>query len=133
MSLHVVERDLPSLKCRLRVIRRHAEHCPETSEANDCPGRNASKKCPLWLKGTKNGEPIRKSLDTRSLEVAIQRAKQEADAGTERDRITVPAAIEKFLHDKIETLIPGPPMDLDVAIAHTDTIRKYNDLLKQLR
>jgi integrase len=121
------------VKCRLRVIRRHTEQCRETSEARDCPGRNAAKKCPLWLKGAKNGEPIRKSLDTRSLEVAIQRAKQAADAGTESDRITVVAAIEKFLRDKIETLIPGPPLDLNAAIAYSDTIRKYNDLLKQLR
>jgi hypothetical protein len=67
------------------------------------------------------------------VEVAIQRAKQEVDAGTEWDRVTVLAAIEKFLHDKIETLIPGPPLDLNAAIAHSDTIRKYNDLLKQLR
>jgi hypothetical protein len=72
------------------------------------PGRNASKKCPLWLKGTKNGEPIRESLETRSLEVAIERTNQEANAGTKWDRITVSDAIEKFLHVKIQTLIPGP-------------------------
>lgn len=133
MSLYVVERDSPSVKCRLRVIRRHGELCPETSEATDCPGKNASKKCPLWLKGSRNGELVRKSLGTRSLEVAIQRANQEAHAGPEWDRITISEAIERFLRDKIETLIPGPPLNVDAAIAHSDTIRKYNDILKQLR
>jgi integrase/recombinase XerD len=43
----------------------------------------------------------------------------------------VAVAIEKFLRDKIETLIPGPPLTIESAIGHSDTIRKYNDILKR--
>jgi hypothetical protein len=42
-------------------------------------------------------------------------------------------AIEKFVHDKIQTLIPGPTPDVAEAVTRSDTIRKYNDVLKQLR
>ena len=39
----------------------------------------------------------------------------------------------KILHDKIQTLIPGRTPDVAEAVTRSDTIRKYNDVLKQLR
>jgi hypothetical protein len=51
------------------------------------------KECPLWVKGTKNGEPIRKSLGNRSLEVAIERANQEANAGTVGEKGAIGATV----------------------------------------
>jgi len=137
MALEIIDRECPGLSCRVRIVRRHSARCkdPRTgtrlTEQTDCPGRNASRKCPLMLRGTVNGQRVWWSLDTRTLSVAIERAKEKL-AAADRDkakRLAVPDAIERFLKDKIATNFEGQGVGIEEARSKSDTIRKLTDVL----
>src|SRR5262249_42869331 len=141
MALDIIERDTPGLTCRVRIVRRHSAVCkdPKTgqrlTEASDCPGRNASKKCPLMLRGLVNGQRVWWSLETRSLSVAIERAREKLDAVDQKraQRMAVVDAIGRFLQDKIATGFEGEPISIEEARSKSDTIRKLTDVLNLLR
>ena len=55
-------------KTKLTVYRRHDADCPHKEQ-----GREYIKcRCPLWVQGTHDSEPVRQSLNTRSMQEALR-------------------------------------------------------------
>lgn len=129
------------MRCRLRIVRRHKASCkdPATgsrlSEDIDCSSRlPAHKKCLLWVRGTVNGERVQVALKTRSLTAAIQMVNDKLDAQDSIGRgVLVSAAVDAYLAEKAKERLPdGATLTRAEAVAKSDTIRKHNDLLRQL-
>lgn len=82
---------------RLKLYRRHIDACPHKGKGiafDRC-------KCPIWIRGTWAGEPIRKSLDVDSWAKA-EELKQQIEAGKrpEQPKITsVKDAIAAYVSD----------------------------------
>src|ERR1051326_2045287 len=63
--------------------RRHASTCAHASE-----GRRWNRcKCPIWVQGTLDGEPIRESLDTRNWTKANETVQKWEAAGGREEQI----------------------------------------------
>ena len=79
----------------LKLFRRHVLGCPHQAK-----GRGFKKcGCPLWAEGTKDGERIRKSLDTANWEIACDKLLK-IDAGEDaRVDVSPTYAVETFLAD----------------------------------
>ena len=79
----------------LTIYRRHQAPCRYTSR------RFRKCKCPIWVQGSLGGEYIRRSLDLRAWEAAIDLVRGWESAGkVGNKRITIPTAteaVEKFL------------------------------------
>ncbi|HEX3683979.1 MAG TPA: tyrosine-type recombinase/integrase [Bryobacteraceae bacterium] len=87
------------------------------------------------LRGLVNGERIWWSLDTRTLSVAIDEANKKLEAlqGVQTGRVSVDDAVERFMRDKIATSFEEQPLPIEEARSKSDTIRKLDDLLSQLK
>ena len=145
MPLDIIERDTAFVRARLRIVRRHSSDCIDpatgkrTSEEVDCPAaKRPAEKCVLWVRGTVNKTLIQESLGTRRLATAIQKIAEQLDNLEERhgrmsEVLTVTTSIERYLKEKIAVSFPGQPITLEEAIFRSDTFRKYNDLLRQLK
>ena len=79
----------------LKLFRRHMQNCPHQAK-----GRGFRKcACPLWAEGTKDGQRVRKSLDTANWEVASDKLLK-LDAGVEAPKDCSPSeAVKTFLDD----------------------------------
>jgi integrase len=72
--MRLAQRKKPDLK----IYRRHEENCSHREQ-----GRSYTKcGCPLWMQGVHNGEPIRQSLGTRSMQEALRQVAQLEDPHT---------------------------------------------------
>src|SRR4051812_46324106 len=84
----------------LRIVRRHQDGCPLTSETDhNCPSKV---KCPVHLKGVgPDGRKVRKSLNTRNWAVASQML-LEAEIGVKQEAplVTVQEAIRSYVEFK---------------------------------
>src|SRR5215831_21125342 len=58
---------------KLTIYRRHAGKCPVRAQEQKSSRILDACECPLWCHGKVRGEFIQKSLDTKSLAVAIMR------------------------------------------------------------
>ena len=64
-------------KTSLSVCRRHEADCAHRSQ-----GRSYTKcSCPLWMQGVHDGQPIRQSLGTRSMQEAVRQVAAESAQG----------------------------------------------------
>jgi len=79
----------------LKLFRRHLLNCPHLAK-----GRGFKKcGCPLWAEGTKDGERVRKSLDTANWEIASDKLLK-MDAGDDAPKDSSPSeAVKAFLND----------------------------------
>jgi site-specific recombinase XerD len=77
----------------LKLVRRHLLKCPHTSQTFKKCG------CPIWLEGRRDGERIRKSLDTFNWEIASEKLLR-IEAGDNVPKDSSPSeAVEAFLDD----------------------------------
>lgn len=106
----------------LTLYRRHLAKCDHRHE-----GRQYRRcRCPIWIQGTQEGRPVRKSLDVTSWERAEELKREIMDGAREPAPVieipTISDAISKFLLDAEHgrRLAKG-------------TIKKYRVLLSQLK
>jgi site-specific recombinase XerD len=79
----------------LTLYRRHLAVCQHKAK-----GRTFKRcKCPIWIQGTTEGKPVRKSLDVTSWERA-EEIKSDIEHGKEEEKeVTVEAALAAFVQD----------------------------------
>lgn len=81
----------------LAIYRRHQPPCRRTSR------RFRNCKCPIWVQGSLGGEYVRRSLDLRAWEAAVDLVRGWESAGKVGERRieipTIAEAVEKFLAD----------------------------------
>jgi hypothetical protein len=109
----------------LTLYRRHLTGCEKTGEPCGTAAQEKDKcHCPIWVRGTWDGKPIRKSLDVNRWAKA-EKLKREIEDGTrpeepKEEAITVRAALDAFIAE-------GKRRNLN----HS-TLRKYKSLAAHL-
>lgn len=78
----------------LTLYRRHLQDCGHQSK-----GRQFKRcRCPVWIQGTIEGKPLRRSLDVTSWDRA-EGLKYDLEHGKTEQELTIEVALEKFLSD----------------------------------
>ena len=96
----------------LAPYRRHRANCKHRSR------RYKACSCPIWIQGTLNGAPVRRSLDLTSWEAAIKRIRELELHG---QVMSVADCVERFLDDRTSMKLSDAMM------------RKYRNVCQELK
>src|SRR5579885_1863825 len=102
----------------LTLYRRHCQDCP--NRADPYLKKDGKPGCPMWVRGVKDGQPVKYSLKTRSWETAEAKIKDKPVRAAIHERKAILEAIAAYEEDAKKRLAPS-------------TYRKHHYLMGSLR
>ena len=89
----------------LTLYRRHSQDCPNC--ADPYIKKDGKPGCPMWVRGVKDGVPVKYSLKTRSWEAAAEKIKPKPVQGPARPTKAIAEAAEAYEKDVVKRLAPS--------------------------